>query len=242
MIQHLLDTYGYAAVLLLVALESLGIPLPGETALLTASAYAATGHLSIVGVIAAAAAGAVLGDAGAYWIGRTGGLALIRRYGKLLRRRRCQARAGPRVLQAPWRQDGLPRPLRVAVAHARRAPGRRDPDALRPVLGLQRGRRDLLVAAVRRSGLFLRPPAAARRACHRTGRRARRAAGGTPRRAGPRGRLGGAQRRRDPRVGLAADPAGRRLAVHSRACASGTPRRGRSWRGGSRPASTWAST
>jgi len=85
MIQHLLDTYGYAAVLLLVALESMGIPLPGETALLTASAYAATGHLSIVGVIAAAAAGAVLGDAGAYWIGRTGGLALIRRYGKLLR-------------------------------------------------------------------------------------------------------------------------------------------------------------
>ena len=85
MIQHLLDTYGYVAVLLLVALESLGLPLPGETALLTASAYAATGRLSIVGVIAAAAVGAVLGDAGAYWIGRTGGLALIRRYGKLFR-------------------------------------------------------------------------------------------------------------------------------------------------------------
>jgi membrane protein DedA with SNARE-associated domain/membrane-associated phospholipid phosphatase len=84
-IQHLLETYGYFAVLLLVGLESLGIPLPGETALLTASAYAAAGHLSIVGVIAAAAAGAVLGDAGAYWIGRTGGLALVRRYGRLLR-------------------------------------------------------------------------------------------------------------------------------------------------------------
>jgi membrane protein DedA with SNARE-associated domain/membrane-associated phospholipid phosphatase len=84
-IQHLLETYGYLAVLLLVGLESLGIPLPGETALLTASAYAAAGHLSIVGVIAAAAAGAVLGDAGAYWIGRTGGLALVRRYGRLLR-------------------------------------------------------------------------------------------------------------------------------------------------------------
>ena len=85
MIQHLLETYGYLAVLLLVGLESLGIPLPGETALLTASAYAATGHLSIVGVIAAAAIGAVLGDAGGYWIGRTGGLALVRRYGRLFR-------------------------------------------------------------------------------------------------------------------------------------------------------------
>jgi len=85
MIAHLLETYGYLAVLLLVSLESLGLPLPGETALLTASAYAAAGHLSIVGVIAAAVAGAVLGDAGAYWIGRTGGLALVRRYGGLLR-------------------------------------------------------------------------------------------------------------------------------------------------------------
>jgi membrane protein DedA with SNARE-associated domain/membrane-associated phospholipid phosphatase len=84
-IQRLLETYGYLAVLLLVGLESLGIPLPGETALLTASAYAAGGHLSIAGVIAAAAVGAVLGDAGAYWIGRTGGLALVRRYGRLFR-------------------------------------------------------------------------------------------------------------------------------------------------------------
>ena len=85
MIGHLLASYGYLAVLVLVGLESLGIPLPGETALLTAAAYAATGHLSIVGVIGAAAVGAVLGDAGAYWIGRTGGLALVSRYGRVLR-------------------------------------------------------------------------------------------------------------------------------------------------------------
>jgi len=85
MIRHLLEAYGYLAVVVLVGLESLGLPLPGETALLTASAYAAAGHLSIVGVVAAAVVGAVLGDAGAYWIGRTGGLALVRRYGRLLR-------------------------------------------------------------------------------------------------------------------------------------------------------------
>lgn len=84
-IHHLLETYGYFAVLLLVGLESLGLPVPGETALLTASAYAAAGHLSIAGVIAAAAVGAALGDAAAYWIGRTGGLALVRRYGRLFR-------------------------------------------------------------------------------------------------------------------------------------------------------------
>jgi membrane protein DedA with SNARE-associated domain/membrane-associated phospholipid phosphatase len=84
-IARLLETYGYLAVLVLVGLESLGVPLPGETALLTASAYAASGHLSIVGVITSAAIGAMLGDAGAYWIGRTGGLPLVRRYGRFLR-------------------------------------------------------------------------------------------------------------------------------------------------------------
>src|SRR5712691_10138099 len=82
MIQQFLETYGYAAIFVLVALESLGIPLPGETALLTAAAFAANGRLAIVGVILAAAAGAIAGDAGGYWIGRTGGLALVRRYGR----------------------------------------------------------------------------------------------------------------------------------------------------------------
>ena len=48
MIQQFLETYGYAAVFVLVALESLGIPLPGETALLTAAAFAANGRLAIV--------------------------------------------------------------------------------------------------------------------------------------------------------------------------------------------------
>jgi len=85
MIQHLLESYGYLALFVLVGLESLGIPLPGETGLLTAAAYAATGHLSIVAVVVAAALGAITGDAAGYWIGRTGGLALVRRYGRFWR-------------------------------------------------------------------------------------------------------------------------------------------------------------
>jgi membrane protein DedA with SNARE-associated domain len=35
-IGHLIETYGYVAVFLLVAVESLGIPVPGETALIVA--------------------------------------------------------------------------------------------------------------------------------------------------------------------------------------------------------------
>src|SRR5260370_28986560 len=78
-ITSLLDSYGYAVLFLLVGLESLGIPLPGETALVTAAAFAASGHMSIYMVVATAAVAAIVGDNGGYWICRKGGLALVRR-------------------------------------------------------------------------------------------------------------------------------------------------------------------
>jgi membrane protein DedA with SNARE-associated domain len=81
----LIGTFGYGVVFLVVMSESAGLPVPGETSLLLASALAATGRLNIVGVIAAAALGAILGDTGGYWVGRTWGVALLRRYGKLFR-------------------------------------------------------------------------------------------------------------------------------------------------------------
>ena len=74
--------YGYWAVLVLVGLESIGLPLPGETALIAAAVYAGTSHeLNIVGVVAAAAAGAVIGDNIGYEIGRLIGFPLLRRRG-----------------------------------------------------------------------------------------------------------------------------------------------------------------
>jgi membrane protein DedA with SNARE-associated domain/membrane-associated phospholipid phosphatase len=81
-VTRLVESYGYAVVFLFVAIESLGIPLPGETVLVTAAALAALGHLSIWWVIAIAAAGGIIGDAAGYWIGRLGGLALLKRYGR----------------------------------------------------------------------------------------------------------------------------------------------------------------
>jgi membrane protein DedA with SNARE-associated domain len=81
----LIATFGYGVVFLVVMSESAGLPVPGETSLLLASALAATGRLNIVGVIAAAALGAILGDTGGYWVGRTWGMALLRRYGRLVR-------------------------------------------------------------------------------------------------------------------------------------------------------------
>ena len=81
---RLVESYGYAVVFLFVAIESLGIPLPGETVLVTAGALAALGHLSIWWVIAIAAAGGIVGDAAGYWIGRLGGIAIIKRYGRVV--------------------------------------------------------------------------------------------------------------------------------------------------------------
>ena len=79
---HLLAQYGYVVVILLVGAEGVGIPLPGETALITAAALAARGHLSLPWVIASAAFGVAVGGCGGYWIGKAGGYPLINRYGK----------------------------------------------------------------------------------------------------------------------------------------------------------------
>lgn len=78
----LVESYGYVIVFLLVGIESLGIPLPGETALLVAAAFAALSGLDIYVVVAVAAAGAIIGDNTGYWIGRKGGMALVRRFGR----------------------------------------------------------------------------------------------------------------------------------------------------------------
>jgi membrane protein DedA with SNARE-associated domain len=83
---HLLQTYGYLAVFVLVAVESTGIPLPGETMLLVAAIYAgATHQLAIAGIIIAAALSAISGDNAGYWAGREGGFRLLRRYGRYIR-------------------------------------------------------------------------------------------------------------------------------------------------------------
>ena len=74
LVEHLIATYGYLAVFALIALESIGIPLPGETALIAASLYAgSTHHLNIVLIAVVASAAAILGDNGGYWLGRRGG-------------------------------------------------------------------------------------------------------------------------------------------------------------------------
>jgi membrane protein DedA with SNARE-associated domain len=78
---HFLTHHGLPILFAVVLVESFGVPLPGETALIAFGVLAAQGHYSIALVIAIAAAGAIIGDNLGYWlIGRVGGRALFRRW------------------------------------------------------------------------------------------------------------------------------------------------------------------
>jgi membrane protein DedA with SNARE-associated domain len=70
-----------------VAIESFGVPVPGETALIAFGVLASQGHYAIAAVIAVATAGAIIGDNLGFWlIGRKGGRALLARSAWLERR------------------------------------------------------------------------------------------------------------------------------------------------------------
>jgi membrane protein DedA with SNARE-associated domain len=85
LVQALIANYGYAAVFVVVLLESSGIPLPGETILVCASVYAGTRHgLDIRVVIGAAVCGAILGDNVGFWVGRRFGRALLVKHGNVI--------------------------------------------------------------------------------------------------------------------------------------------------------------
>jgi membrane protein DedA with SNARE-associated domain len=82
-LQQLVNVHGYWVVALIVGLESMGLPLPGETILILAAIYASTDPtFNIVALIAVAAFGAIVGDNAGYWIGRRYGYALLLRYGE----------------------------------------------------------------------------------------------------------------------------------------------------------------
>jgi len=105
-VNHLVETSGYPILFVLVAAESCGVPLPGETSLIAGALLASRGKLQIEIVIAVAAAAAAVGGAVGYEIGRWGGERLLERPGPFLRDRRRVlaigkpffARHGPKVV------------------------------------------------------------------------------------------------------------------------------------------------
>lgn len=91
---HLPARLGYLMLFALISVESAGVPVPGETALVTAGVLSNHGQFQIEMVIAVAAAAAIVGDQVGYLIGRTAGRRLLERPGFLEEHRRAVLRKG----------------------------------------------------------------------------------------------------------------------------------------------------
>jgi membrane protein DedA with SNARE-associated domain len=103
-LHQMMADYGLWILFAMVFLESAGVPIPGETALITAALYAgSTHHFSLIEVICVAFAAAVAGDTMAYAIGRTLGLRLLTRYGKYVRLPERRLKVGEYLF---WRHGG----------------------------------------------------------------------------------------------------------------------------------------
>jgi len=101
-VQHFFTHHGLPLLFVVIMLESFGIPLPGETALIVFGVLASKGDYSIEWIIAVAATAAIVGDNLGYWlIGRLGGRALLRRNRWLKR----------------WSDGFLPRAERIMRRH-----------------------------------------------------------------------------------------------------------------------------
>ena len=81
----LIEHYGYLVVFFGVMLESMGVPLPGETILLASGFLAQQGHLDVGDAIVFGILGAVVGDQIGYWVGREGGRPFVLRWGRYVR-------------------------------------------------------------------------------------------------------------------------------------------------------------
>lgn len=78
---HAVSHFGYLAVFVGVFAESVGVPVPGETALLVAGAASSWGLLDLPVVMVVALVGTFAGDNLGYWLGRRYGRGLLERYG-----------------------------------------------------------------------------------------------------------------------------------------------------------------
>jgi membrane protein DedA with SNARE-associated domain len=84
-LEHLLHAYGYVAVFAIIAVENIGLLVPGETILISASIFAATTHeLNLIGIILTAASAAFAGSVAGCAIGRYGERHVLHRYGRYL--------------------------------------------------------------------------------------------------------------------------------------------------------------
>jgi len=84
LIEPYIAAYGLLAIFVIIYLESFGVPLPGESAVVAASVMALRGDFAIYHLLAVVWVAAVAGDCTGYAIGKAGGRPLLQRYGPLV--------------------------------------------------------------------------------------------------------------------------------------------------------------
>lgn len=99
-LHQLLQTYGYLAIFMVIALENLGAPLPGETILIMAAIYAGEGRgLNIVAIVSTAVVAAFIGSLAGFLIGQYGERHLLHRYRRYLHLHERDLRLGHYLFQ-----------------------------------------------------------------------------------------------------------------------------------------------
>jgi membrane protein DedA with SNARE-associated domain len=78
----LIASLGYGGLVVGLVVDSMGIPIPSEVLIPLAAALARTGRLNLAAVVALGTGAQMVGAVLSYWIGRSGGVALVKRYGK----------------------------------------------------------------------------------------------------------------------------------------------------------------
>lgn len=81
---HWVESWGYAGVFFMMALESSIVPIPSEVVMPPAAFWAAQGKMNFWGVVAAGTFGSAFGSAVSYGMARVVGLPFLRRYGKYI--------------------------------------------------------------------------------------------------------------------------------------------------------------
>jgi membrane protein DedA with SNARE-associated domain len=90
-----IPAYGLGLLFAVVMIESLGVPLPGETALVATAIYAGSTHeFSIVWVVVVAAGAAIFGGIVGYCVGRTVGIRLLARFGRYVHLTEARLKVG----------------------------------------------------------------------------------------------------------------------------------------------------
>ena len=134
-IAHLVHDYGLVVVAVVIGLESLGLPFPGETVLILAGIYcrhqARSQHR--LGDHRPRRRAAIAGQMLGFVIGREFGYRLLLRYGALCADHRRPHQARRISVPPPRQQDHRHRPLRAVAAQPCRHPGRRQPHAVAAV-------------------------------------------------------------------------------------------------------------